>query len=136
MTTGQGGWLTSPESPDIGEDDRVGLPARHARTHLLRAERRIEHVCVHSLLPDVDALRPAVIPAELRLRLHSGISQGACKSMQVRKACSRATHASAFLRLHVESLGLPGCGCRKPSTQCARQIDQRDAPSWSLRAPE
>ena len=59
---------TCAQPAHVCEDDGVGLPARHARPHGLRAEGRAEHVCVHRLLPDVYPLWPAVIPAQLILQ--------------------------------------------------------------------
>ena len=59
---------TCAEAADVGEDDGVGLAAGHARAHLAAAEGRVEHIRVHRLLPHIDALRPALVPAQLRLR--------------------------------------------------------------------
>ena len=64
---------TGTESADICENDRVRLAAGHARAHLIAAEGRVEDVGVHCLLPHVYPLRPALVPAQLRLRQHLGL---------------------------------------------------------------
>jgi len=67
--------LTGSQPSDVGQDDVLRPAIAQALPHLLRSVPGVEDLCVHCLLPDIDALAAAAVCMQLFLHSAQGQSR-------------------------------------------------------------
>jgi hypothetical protein len=67
--------LTCSQAAHVGQDDILWPAVAQALPHFLRFVPGVEDLCVHSLLPDIDALTAASVCMQLLLHRALGQSQ-------------------------------------------------------------